>query len=345
MHICVIGDASFAKSGTIETMTLTWIADRLDAGTPVALARVVAVSGFGGKRSGEVMGVSADELIGALAMGAANEATAAAARTLLEGNNPVSGVSLVVPVGDAEAVSAGLACGGSATVLVQRAQTLPASFWASVKEGLAVVLASDRSTGESMAVALDSVQGSVGQATDETASAARQMLAKGPIERNIEVCAQMIHLELIAPQPRLLVLGDAELSKALVRQGTLLGWNVEVRSDVGSSATDAEAFAASCGPLDGVVVLSHDVGVSCAVLAAALNGLCGYVGALGSRHTQGARRDHLVTLGLSPELIERVHGPVGLDLGSRTPEETALAIAAEMIAARSGRTARSLSAT
>jgi xanthine dehydrogenase accessory factor len=309
----------------------------------------VAVSGFGGKRSGEVMGITANEVVSALAMGAANVETAAAARTLLtagiEPDGVTDGVSIVVPVGDAEAVTAGLACGGSATVLVQRAQTLPPTFWAALKAGSAIVLASDVATGESITISADGIDGSIeGAQSEEIVNSGRQMLAKGPIERTLTVGAQTIHLELIAPQPRMLVLGEAELSKALVLQGSLLGWNVEVRSDVGPAATAAETFAASCGPLDGVVVLSHDIEVSCAVLAAALNGSCGYVGALGSRHTQGARREHLVKLGLTTEAIARVHGPVGLDLGSRTPEETALAIAAEMIAVRSGRTARSLSA-
>ena len=79
------------------------------------------------------------------------------------------------------------------------------------------------------------------------------------------------------------------------------------------------------------------------MLAAALTGRCGYAGALGSRHTQGARADHLGTsLGLADDVVAQVHGPVGLDLGSRTPPETALAIFAEIIAHRSGRAATSL---
>jgi xanthine dehydrogenase accessory factor len=324
-------------------MSFQWIAQQLADGTPVVLARVVAVSGFGGKRSGEVMGITSGETVGALAMGAANAATIEAARQVLR--EGLTGASIIVPVGDEEAVSAGLACGGAATVMVQAASTLPAAFWHAVNANDAVVLASHTITGASLTVSPQTVEGSIENDDEQIITSARQMLAKGPIERTITIGDAEIHLELVAPQPRLVVLGEAELSKALVRQGELLGWQVDVRSDKGAGADEAIALAATSGPLDGVVVLSHDVAASCAVLAAALNGSCGYVGALGSRHTQGARRAHLEQqLGLPADKLDRVHGPVGLDLGSRTPEETALAIAAEMIAVRSARTARSLSA-
>jgi xanthine dehydrogenase accessory factor len=324
-------------------MSLQWIAQHVADGNPVALARVIAVSGFGGKRSGEVMGVTATETIGALAMGAANTPTIETARQLL--SDQARRASVVVPVGDEEAIVAGLACGGSATVLVQSARDLPAAFWDAVRSNDAIVLASHKTTGAALTVGIHTVEGSIGTHDEEIVASARQMLAKGPIERTITVGDGDVHLELVAPQPRLVVLGEAELSHALVRQGSLLGWTVNVLSDKGTSADDAIALAAASGPLDGVVVLSHDIAASCAVLAAALKGRCGYVGALGSRHTQGARRAHLEQqLGLPAEKLDQVRGPVGLDLGSRTPEETALAIAAEMIAVRSARTARSLSA-
>lgn len=102
------------------------------------------------------------------------------------------------------------------------------------------------------------------------------------------------------------------------------------------------AGAAALGPADGLVVLSHDPLVAIPTLQAALTGEAGYVGALGSRTTQANRRTRLLAAGLDDAEIDRIHGPVGLDLGARTPEETAVAICAEMIAHRSGRTAASL---
>jgi xanthine dehydrogenase accessory factor len=141
--------------------------------------------------------------------------------------------------------------------------------------------------------------------------------------------------------PQLLVLGLAELSDAIRAQGKLLGWTVSVVDE--SSVSAVVASAKLLGPNDGVVVLSHDIAASSAVLAAALTGNCGYVGALGSRHTQHARAEELLAVHqLAPDVIARVRGPVGLDLASRTPEETALAIVAEMLAIVRGRGAASL---
>jgi xanthine dehydrogenase accessory factor len=313
--------------------TFTWIAERLAETTPVALARITAVSGFGGKRSGEVMGITAEGSAGHLAMGAADTSTVLAARELLVGGSKAT--SIVVPVGDSEATTAGLACGGSATILIQRADGLPDLFWLSVTAGRSVVLASGPRSAMTATVA--DTDGSIEAAHDEAIqTAARQMLAKGPIERTLIIGDDEVYLQLIAPQPRLLVLGEAELSRALVRQGNLLGWTVEVCSDLGAAVDEAVGLAGSFGPLDGVVVLSHDLAASCSVLAAALMGNCGYVGALGSRHTQAARGERLAEVHrLDEDTRSRVHGPVGLKLGSRTPEETALAIAAEMIGARS----------
>ncbi len=319
---------------------LGWIADQVDGGNPVAFARIVGVSGFGGKRSGEYLGITATDSYGHLAMGAADAATLQAARSMLSTGG--SSLLVEVPVGDTEAVAAGLACGGSASVQLLASNVIAPQFWERARAGLPVVLcAAAGAAGAEVLV----VEGDAhfGHGPDDVLSAARKMLAKGPIEQRVSVNDTDYFCELVAPQPRLFVLGEAELSKALVRQGELLGWQVLVASDRGTSATQAVADAASCGPLDGVVVLSHNIPVSCSVLAAALRSSCGYVGALGSRHTQGARAAHLATLGLEPGDIARVRGPVGLDLGSRTPEETALAIAAEMLAVRSARNASPLS--
>ncbi len=335
------------------TDTLGWLAQQIGAAKPAALARIVSVTGFGGKRSGELMGVSLDESVGELALGAANEATTSAARTLLRDRSHKA-IVVSVPVGDADAVAAGLACGGNAVVLIEVAKALPPLFWKTVGEAKAVVLAS-YATG-SIAITATQAEGSLGlpSSTSETSEtsetsqtsdtsdeevtvAGRRMLQKGPIEMMKTIGDQDVFLTLLAPQPRLLVFGEAQLAAALVKQGNLVGWVVEVRSDRGGVSIDeAVTLAGSAGPLDGVVVLSHDIGASSSVLAAALNAGCGYVGALGSRHTQGARNDCLVEVhGLSSETRGRVHGPVGLNIGSRTPEETALAIVAEMIAARS----------
>ena len=96
---------------------------------------------------------------------------------------------------------------------------------------------------------------------------------------------------------------------------------------------------------DVVVVIEHDPFIATPALAGALRGGVGYVGALGSRRTQLARRTHLADVGVREADIARMHGPTGLDLGARSPAETAVSIVAEVIAVRSGRTGNPLTST
>jgi xanthine dehydrogenase accessory factor len=110
-------------------------------------------------------------------------------------------------------------------------------------------------------------------------------------------------------------------------------------------AWPAEAFAKT--GLDGatyVCVLSHDPKFDEPALEIALRSPAPYIGAIGSRATQAARRERLRSLGFSAADLARLHGPVGLDLGGRTPAETALGIMAEMTMVRYGGSGRSLGA-
>ena len=99
------------------------------------------------------------------------------------------------------------------------------------------------------------------------------------------------------------------------------------------------------GPRDAVCVLSHDAKFDVPALAAALDTEVGYIGAMGSRRTTEDRADRLREAGVSDEGLERVRAPIGLDLGARSPEETAVAICAEIIAAQTGRLVPSLKDT
>jgi len=85
---------------------------------------------------------------------------------------------------------------------------------------------------------------------------------------------------------------------------------------------------------DSVAILSHDAKFDEPAIVDALQVGCRYVGAIGSRKTQADRRERLRSAGMSEDDIARLHGPIGLDLGGKAPAETALAILAEVIAAR-----------
>jgi xanthine dehydrogenase accessory factor len=100
------------------------------------------------------------------------------------------------------------------------------------------------------------------------------------------------------------------------------------------------------GPRDAVCILTHDPKFDVPAIEGALATKVGYIGVMGSRKTHEKRLERLADVGItSAEQLSRVHSPIGLDLGGRTPEETAISIVGEIISSRTGREARSLSAT
>ncbi len=307
------------------------------------VARVVSLRGFGGRRTDEAVFVVDGVITGSLLGGAADTQILAAAAA---GN--ATAALLDVAIADDPAVGCGLACGGQATVLLQPITQVPLLAWRTLAASEPVVVATlvgGDDLGRSVAVTLDgSLDGSLGEpsVTLEAVHACRSLLDRAKdLSATVMTEAGPLLVTLFRPPARVLVVGEAALADAIAAQGGLLGWSTTVVGE----ALGADAIAAQSGGLgsgDALVVLSHDLPVSCAAIAAALGGRCGYVGALGSRHTQTARADVLRSAGVPDAALARIHGPVGLDLGSRTPEETALAIAAEIVATLAGRNAASL---
>jgi xanthine dehydrogenase accessory factor len=158
-------------------------------------------------------------------------------------------------------------------------------------------------------------------------------------------------VEAFPVRPRLVVVGAAEVARSLVRYARELGYETVVVDGRPSFATPArfpeadaivvawpdEAFEElGVGPNDTVAILSHDPKFDEPAIVEATRRGCRYVGAVGSRKTQADRRIRLAEAGLSAEQIGGLHGPIGLDLGGKDPAETALAIMAEIVAARRG---------
>ncbi len=164
-----------------------------------------------------------------------------------------------------------------------------------------------------------------------------------------------VFVESFAPPPRLVVFGAVDFTGALVRIGKVLGFRVTVcdaREVFATRARFPEAdevvvdwpdryLARTGGTLtvrDAVCVLTHDAKFDVPALVAALATGAGYIGAMGSRRTHAERVARLGDVGVGAEGMARIHAPIGLDLGARTPEETAVSICAEIIARRTGRT-------
>jgi xanthine dehydrogenase accessory factor len=167
-----------------------------------------------------------------------------------------------------------------------------------------------------------------------------------------------VFIQSFAPPPRMYVFGAIDFSRATVRIGKLLGYHVTVCDARATFATrkrfpEADEVVVRWpheflvdAPVDertALCVLTHDPKFDVPLLIAAVNTPAAYVGAMGSRRTHRDRMRRLKAEGVGADELRRIRGPIGLDIGARTPEEVAVAIAAEIIALRYGRRALALS--
>jgi len=169
-----------------------------------------------------------------------------------------------------------------------------------------------------------------------------------------------VFVQSFAPPPRMLVFGAIDFAAAVARVGKFLGYRVTVCDARSTFATvkrfpDADEVVVewphrylASQEVDArtvICVLTHDPKFDVPLLEAALQTDAAYIGAMGSRRTHDDRLARLREEGVSEESLARVASPIGLDIGARTPEETAVSIAAEIVAHRWGGTGRPLTAT
>ena len=173
--------------------------------------------------------------------------------------------------------------------------------------------------------------------------------------------AVSVFIESFAQPPRMLIFGAVDFTKALVKVAKVLGYRVTVCDAREVFATRRrfpeaddvvvdwphrllEREGSTLGARDAVCVLTHDHKFDIPAIVAALRTDVGYLGAMGSRRTHDERIERLRAEGVDDAGIDRIMAPIGLDLGGRTPEETAISICAEIIAVRTGRDGRRLRA-
>ncbi|HTW98074.1 MAG TPA: XdhC/CoxI family protein [Acidimicrobiales bacterium] len=226
-----------------------------------------------------------------------------------------------------------------------------------------------RLLGASMLVRADgSVEGSLGfpELDAVVTRDASGALAGGiPALRHYGRCGEAmrrsveVFVEVFAPPPRMVIIGAVDFTAALVKVAKVLGYRVTVADPRPVFATAVRFPAADevvvdwpnrliakitppLGSRDAICVLTHDPKFDIPAIETALGTEVGYLGAMGSRRTHAERVSRLVEAGVDAASLRRVMAPIGLDLGARTPEETAVSICAEIIALRTGRPAPSL---
>jgi xanthine dehydrogenase accessory factor len=229
-----------------------------------------------------------------------------------------------------------------------------------VPAAVAKVIAGPGLGNELLLVHPDRVTGSLGapSADEEALRALRPMLRDGGTAM-LQIGERRVFLEAHLPPPHLVVIGAVHIAIPLVTFGATLGYRTTVIDARGQFATDErfphadrlieawpdEALAQiTLHPGVAAVCLAHDPKFEDPAMEVLLRSDVGYIGAIGSRATCAERRERLAAAGFSDAQLDRIHGPVGISIGAKTPEEIALAIMAEIIAVRRGRDPRTAAA-
>jgi xanthine dehydrogenase accessory factor len=334
-------------------------------GEQIAVATLVRVQRSAPRRPGARLGVTRrGKMTGSVSGGCVENDVFERAVQVLD-----SGVPVLASYGidDDMGMRVGLSCGGTIDVLIETFSECEA--WRAARDAVAaeraavlcVALSPAGLIGRKVAVFADGRAGVIDEDLDEEIiAAARERLYAGDGAvlvfpwRGGEAS---VFLEPMLPPRRLFIIGATHTAIALCRLAKPLGFRVTVVDPRGVYAT-RERFAeadellleapgdvlkgASLDPACAVVVLTHDAKFDIPSLAGALRSDAGYIGALGSRATHAKRQSQLEEQGFGGDELARIHAPIGLDIGARTPEEIALAIVAEIVAVSRGRQGRTV---
>jgi xanthine dehydrogenase accessory factor len=345
-------------------------------GATVGLATVVRVSGSVPRQPGASMAVGPNgAVVGSVSGGCVEGAVYELAQQVISSGEPVL---RTFGYSDDDAFAVGLTCGGEITLYVEpvssQRQPWLGDVFASLDAGEPVALARVvDGSGRSLGVWAERSAGSLGNGGLDAAVSddARGLLSAGQTgerhygprgeRRRDEVT---VFVQAFAPPPRLYVFGAIDFAAAVVRIGAFLGYTVTVCDARPVFATRSRfpaahdvvvewphrflARVAAQGGVDErsvITVLTHDPKFDVPLLEIALRTPAAYVGAMGSRRTHEDRLDRLRERGMTATELARLRSPIGLDLGARTPEETAVSIAAEIIQCRWGGSGRPLATT
>ncbi len=344
------------------------ILERLDCwereGETLALATLVQVHGSAPRAPGARMLVArSGRMAGSVSGGCVEADIVARALQVLDDGVPVL---TRYGIADDSELAVGLTC-AEIEVFIEPFRPTPA--WTAARRAidrhapvvLAVALGPAALAGRSLSLGADgAVTGTLGAEIDRAVTeTAASMLGTGAMSvLTVEQSEQdvLVFVQAFAPPHRLVISGGSHTAVVLAAMAKRIGMHVtivEARSaylrperfpeaDALVHAPPAKALAAIDLAGAFVVTLTHDLKLDVPALAAALRGGAAYVGAMGSLKTHGLRCAALTEHGFGGEDLARIRTPIGLDIGSETPEEIAVAILAEMLAVRSGRDARPL---
>ncbi len=324
----------------------------------VAVATVVRTWGSTPRPPGARLAIAPDgRMVGSVSGGCLEAEVVEQGLRTLRGEGPRV---LHYGIADELGWTVGLACGGEVDIFVERLRWDPGDpLVAELKEAaqsggdavLCTWIAGPEVGRRALLVGERLVGGGGPSELAALTAAAAPHLRSGRAGVEAVLGAEVL-LEPLGTAPEMVIVGAVDTGSSLCRLAQELGYRVLV-VDPRERFLTRERFPSAdaliqewpqaalarlrLGPRDAAVCLTHDPKFDDPTLLALLRSGVGYIGAIGSRKTQEARRQRLIEMGAEPESLSRIHGPVGLDLGGVTPAEQALAILAEAVAVRYGR--------
>ncbi len=318
-------------------------------GEHIALATVINVDGSAPRGEGAKMAVTRDgKVVGSVSGGCVESAVAQAAMEVL-----ATGTPSIVRYGINRNMmwDIGLSCGGAIDVFIEPLPDLLPDARPQRVSAICTIVRGSNHIGQKILVDGEGqTRGSFGDAAlqSRVVQAAQGLIGAGQ-SKTVSLGAHDVFVDISVPEAHLLLVGAVHIAVALCKMATQAGFSVTV-IDPRPTLCNRERFPDARDlmvewPEDAlpkidvdentyIAVLTHDEKFDDPTLVRVLPTRACYVGAIGSKKTQALRRDRLRDAGLAPEVVSRLHGPIGLDIGSQTPEEIAVAILAEMIASK-----------
>ncbi len=320
--------------------------DWLGSGKNVALATVIGTWGSSPRPVGSQLAVDGDgAFVGSVSGGCIEGAVVGEALQSIEDGKPRT---LEFGVTNEQAWEVGLACGGDIKVLVEK--EADQEMLERLISDRPVATVTDIETGERSLVRPDGVDGGLAL-PDGVVSQVREAL-RSDVSRVIEDGGRTLFVRVFNTPLRMVCVGAVHIAQSLAPMAALAGFDVTVVDPRGSFAT-ADRFpevslnddwpddAMDEIKPDGrtaVVTLTHDPKLDDPALDRALKSDAFYIGALGSKRTHASRVERLKEAGFTDGDISRIHAPIGLDIGSKSPSEIAVSILSEIVAAKHGKT-------
>ncbi|MEQ8711548.1 MAG: XdhC family protein [Cyclobacteriaceae bacterium] len=321
---------------------------------PITVARVIQTWGSSPRPTGSTMLINTEgKLSGSVSGGCVEAAVVKAANALSEQENSKH---LKFGVSDEEAWSVGLSCGGSLQVFIQKADFINDPVWSTLKENVennkSSILITSLEDGLSSNSLITEQQEVIGdQISEELLSQAREAYDQRS-HRTVESNDKDYFIQIYPRKSLLLVIGAAHITVDLVALGNMFGFETVVIDPRGYFANNIsftsppsqilEAYPSEVldqFPLDAYTfcaILSHDPKIDDNALDILLPAKVGYIGALGSRKTHAKRIARLLEKGVSQEMIDQIHAPIGLPIHARSAREIALSIMSQIIEVKNG---------